>query len=430
MSSGRRVAVAFSGGRDSTALLHATWRAAPPLGIEVLALHVQHGLHADADQWLAHCRRLCARWARSGSPLHFVAARLEGAPAAGQSVEAWARIARYQALGAMAREQRATLVLLAQHRRDQAETFLLQALRGGGVAGTAGMFACSERDGIAWARPWLQQPREAIEAYVRHHRLRFIDDGSNADLRFARNRLRAQVWPALSGAFEGAERALAEAAGRAAQARQLLDEVAAADLLQLERDHALDVEAWRQLSPLRRRNALLGWLRRAGIASAALVERLMLELPAARSARWPAGAGIELRLHRGALRIDANPRRPATNDAAVELNFDRPGAYPLPQWGGCLVVRRVRRNGIAATSLAALHAEPRSGGETFQLAPRSTPRSLKKQFQSLGVPAWQRDGPLLFAGERLVFAAGLGIDARVRAAAGDEQFSLRWVPDR
>ncbi|HEX7437194.1 MAG TPA: tRNA lysidine(34) synthetase TilS, partial [Caldimonas sp.] len=145
-------------------------RAAEPLGVAVIALHVHHGLSPNADAWLAHCRARCERWARSGHALRFVVERAVTAPAKGESVEAWARKTRYAALREMALAQGVPLVLLAQHRRDQAETFLLQALRGAGVAGLAGMPRLTERDGITWVRPWLAQPRAAIEAYVRRHR--------------------------------------------------------------------------------------------------------------------------------------------------------------------------------------------------------------------------------------------------------------------
>ncbi|HET6599350.1 MAG TPA: tRNA lysidine(34) synthetase TilS, partial [Burkholderiaceae bacterium] len=148
----RIVAVAYSGGRDSTALLHATLAAAAPLSVHVVALHVHHGLSPNADAWLAHCDAQCARWARRGHPLTFAAQRLATQPARGESVEAWARSARYAALAEMALAHGATLVLLAQHRRDQAETFLLQALRGAGVAGLAGMPRGVERAGIVWQR--------------------------------------------------------------------------------------------------------------------------------------------------------------------------------------------------------------------------------------------------------------------------------------
>jgi len=193
-------------------LLHATLAQAVPLGVAVLALHVHHGLSANADAWLDHAGSLCSRWARRGVPVELVTTRLADRPAQGQSIEAWARRSRYRALREMALARGVDLVLLAHHRRDQAETFLLQALRGGGVAALSAMPKIVRRDGVTWARPWIEQPRQAIEAYARRHRLRWIEDESNDDDRFARNRLRRHVWPALVASFADAEGSLADAA--------------------------------------------------------------------------------------------------------------------------------------------------------------------------------------------------------------------------
>src|SRR6218665_1767023 len=187
---GRCVAVACSGGRDSMALLHATVRMAAQEGVEVVALHVHHGLSAQADAWLDLVRAQCARWSADGWPVQFLSRHLSLVPVAGDSVEALAREARYQALAEMALEAGCGAVLLAPHRRDQAETFLLQALRGAGVAGLAAMGNSSQREGMTWLRPWLHQPRERIEAYVVQHDVPYVDDDSNTAGRFARNRMR------------------------------------------------------------------------------------------------------------------------------------------------------------------------------------------------------------------------------------------------
>ena len=170
------VAVAVSGGRDSMALLHCTANLACEAGIEVQALHVHHGLQPDADAWSRFVERTCKRWRAKGLPLHFAMQRLQGRPARAQSIEAWARAGRYQALAEMAQAAHCGLVLLAHHQGDQAETFLLQALRGAGPAGLAAMPARAERSGVVWARPWLAWPRESIDAYVRRHRIAYIDD--------------------------------------------------------------------------------------------------------------------------------------------------------------------------------------------------------------------------------------------------------------
>jgi len=425
-----RVAVAYSGGRDSTALLHATLKAAADEGVEVLALHVHHGLSAHADAWLGHCERQCARWAKRGLPVTFVSERLSGKPAKGDSVEAWARQSRYRALRQMAISHGASLVLLAHHRRDQAETFVLQALRSAGVAGLSGMPREIERDGLTWARPWLDVAREQIEAYVRRNRLTHVDDDSNEDTRFARNRLRHAVWPALQQAFAQAESALADAAGWAQQATLCLAELAAMDLANVAADDGLHVRAWLALSEARRGNALRAWLRAATgrPPSATLVTRLQEELEGTVATTWQLGDG-ELRRYRGVLRYRAKPA--VGGDVPLResgLSMCRVGRYRLPGWGGDLQLARVKEGGVPLAWLAHVELRPRAGGERFQAGIGRPPRSLKKQFQAAAIPAWEREGPLVYSGGQLVFVPGLGVDARVVALPGQPQVTPRWLP--
>jgi len=420
-----RVAVAASGGRDSTALLHCALGQAREVGIDVLALHVHHGLMPEADEWLLQVQRQALRWGAT-----FASRRLAGKPARGQSVEAWARIERYRALAEMAVEAQCDLVLLAHHRRDQAETWLLQALRGAGSAGLSAMPALAQRQGITWARPWLDQPLRAIEAYVRRHRLQHAEDSSNADPRFARSRLRQAVWPALSAAFEDVEVTLAAAATRAQEALTLAHEAAAADLPAVSQGAALRVEAWQQLPPARRKNALRAWLQtQTGTAPAqTLLSRLMLELPVSRRATWPV-SGAVLQLHRAMLTVeDLTPVFVATKPQRLDLS--QPGQFTMADWGGHWDVQPVAQGGVAPDRLRHAVVHARSGGERFKLMPRGTERSLKKQFQARNVPAWQRQGPLLSAPDgALLFVPGLGMNASCWAPDGAPQLALRWVPE-
>ncbi|WP_413816613.1 tRNA lysidine(34) synthetase TilS [Piscinibacter gummiphilus] len=421
-----RIAVAYSAGRDSTALLHATATAAVGQGVEVLALHIHHGLSPHADDWLAHAQRQCARWRRQGLPVRLCTQRLTHKPATGESVEAWARRERYRALREMALQEGATLVLLAHHQRDQAETLLLQALRGAGVAGLAGMPETIEREGVTWTRPWLQQSRSAIEAYVRHHRLRFVDDDSNDQPRFARNRLRLDVWPALVKAFPQAEASLADAATWAAQATDALAELAAMDLADIADARGLKVNTWRTLSAPRQVNALRTWFQReaGALPSSTLLQRLQSELPGAGDAQWQSPQGT---LHRRRGRLAFVPAAgPVMSAPESLLHISGPGRYPLPGWGGELVATRVRQDGVHPAWLARIDLRRREGGEQFMAGVGRPARSLKKQYQAADVPAWERDGPLLYSGGQLVFVPGLGIDARVLALPGQPQLRLRW----
>ena len=422
----RRVAVAASGGRDSTALLHCTARAAQALGIEVLALHVHHGLEPAADDWLAHVRRQSRRWGCG-----FESRRLADSPPAGASVKAWARRERYRALAAMAKAADCDLVLLAHHRRDQAETWLLQALRGGGAAGLSAMPRVAQRDGRTWARPWLDLPREAVEAYVRRHRLSHIDDASNDDPRYARNRLRRAVWPALLSAFPDAEASFVSAALQAQESAVLATEVLGQDLPALLRGGALAIGPWLALPPARRLNALRGWLASVlGRGSpSTLVDRLMVEVPGATSARWEAPGG-ELRLYRGMLSLGMAPPAAPSRPEPLCIDLSQPGQVRLPQWQGCFTIEVADCGGLAPALLEQVQAHARIGGERFRLAPSASARSLRKQYQARGIPAWQREGPLLRTPQgRLIYAPGLGAEGSAQAPPGAPQLRLTWLAD-
>ena len=399
----------------------------------MLALHVHHGLSAHADAWLAHGQALCRRWARRGRPVEFVARVLSARPVRGESVESWARQARYRALREMANERGVDLVLLAHHRRDQAETFVLQALRGGGVAGLSAMPRQVRREGVTWARPWLDVPREAIDAYVRRHRLAHVEDDSNDDTRFARNRLRSRVWPTLVDAFADAESSLAGAAQWAQEATAGLAELAAMDLDAVASHGSIDVTAWHTLSAARRSNVLRAWLReRTGRApSATWVERLMRELPSRGAMRWPLPGG-ELRSYRGHLRYETGEHSIARSrhPAAAPLDLSTPGVHDCPQWHGKWLVERVGTGGVALAVAARLVLRAREPGDRFQAGAGRPARSLKLQYQSAGVPAWQRNGPIASHVGIPIYVPGLGVDARALAGPGEAQVRLAWVPEQ
>jgi tRNA(Ile)-lysidine synthase len=321
------------------------------------SLHVHHGLLKQADQWEDFVRRRCGQWAARGLPVALRSVRLKESPPHGASIEAWAKARRYAALAAMARDEGVDCVLLAQHRDDQAETVLLQGLRGGGPAGLAGMPACVEREGLWWLRPWLSHPRARIEAYARRHRLSWVEDPSNADMRLARARLRRTVLPALRAAFDGNDAAWCAVAARAREASLVLEEVARMDLATCSAQGAgLSVPRLLELSPARQANLLRCWLQGKcdrGVPQS-LVDRLLHEVPAswldAGVARWPL-AEAWIQLYRGTLCVQP-PARPGQ---ALMLDLSRPGAHPLPGWSGRLEVRAIctdeHRPGLAASRL-------------------------------------------------------------------------------
>lgn len=244
------IAVAFSGGLDSTALLAVALQVWPGA---VHALHVNHGLQAAADGFERHCRRTCTDW---DVPLTVMAVSV--VRHRGDSVEEQARTARYAALADAARSVEATGVLLAQHADDQAETLLLALTRGAGVAGLAGMGDSSLRGGVAFARPWLQLRQHALREAAVAHGWSFVDDPTNGDVRYTRNRIRHGLLPELSKSFPAAVDVMSRTARHCAEATVLLDEMAREDAMRIGSPPR--IQALQALSSARQANVLRFWL--------------------------------------------------------------------------------------------------------------------------------------------------------------------------
>ena len=267
-----KVAVAYSGGADSTALLLAAHRRWPG---RVVALHVHHGLQVAADDFETHARRFCER---HGIALQVQ--RVQAAHSAGQSPEDAARLARYAALTEMAQTEAAGWVLLGQHADDQAETLLLALSRGAGLPGLASMPESIERDGVSFGRPLLDVPASALRTWLLSEGHAFVDDPSNTDTRFTRNRIRAVLMPAWETCFPGFRPMLARSARHAAQAQRLLDELAALDLAHTGTPP--HIARLQSLGRDRQANALRQWLRASvGVAaSTAQMDELLDQIEA------------------------------------------------------------------------------------------------------------------------------------------------------
>ncbi|WP_176038992.1 tRNA lysidine(34) synthetase TilS [Burkholderia multivorans] len=437
---GARIAIAYSGGLDSSVLLDAAVRVAG--ASRCVALHVHHGLSANADAWAAHAREQAARLGVAFEAMHVDVPRDSGV-----GIEASARERRYAALDAMCERHGAAALWLAQHADDQAETVLLQLLRGAGIAGLAAMAPRYRPDGasVERVRPLLRLLRAQLERYAAEHALSWIDDESNADTRYARNALRIDVLPALAVHFPGFRDALGRAAQHAAAAQRLLDDLAELDFVAAARDdgRALSRDALIAFDDVRGANLLRYWMRRLGLpgASAARLADMMRQLRDAHDAHALRvdHAGQCLRLYRDTVYWEAGdsaaPRDDGTGTphADASLAWDGQEIWHLPGWRGTFVFARADAGSDDALPETLLRSAPliaraRAGGR-MRMWPDGPSRTLKNLFQERGVPAWQRDVPLLFAGDRLIYVPRLGVNRDGVPQGGHAWRRIEWRPD-
>ncbi len=411
-----RYLVAFSGGIDSVVLLHALREVAG--ATPIIALHVDHGLHQASRSW----DRRCAAFAQSLG-VAYRSRRIAVDDRLGGGLEAAARSARYAYFEAQTAP--GDWLLSAHHEDDQAETLLLNLLRGSGVLGLAGIAVTRSCGAGTLVRPLLDVSRAAIEAYARRRGLDWVEDPSNRDTRFDRNFLRTEVLPRLQTRWPAAARTLRRSAELASEASELLDELAAHDLARTGRPHRLATADLAALIPARQRNLLRFAARSLGLPAppAAQLKEILTTLLAAREdarplVTWP---GAEVRRYREHIYLlpAAQPAEPIgaalTPATIVALG---PGA-------GRLRLEATADVGIdPAVAEGGLTVAFREGGERLRLQRGGPSKRLKTLLQDAGVVPWMRSRiPLLMADDCLVAVGDLWIDAAYRAAPG---YLVRW----
>jgi tRNA(Ile)-lysidine synthase len=458
---GSAIAVAFSGGLDSSALLHLAHGYAREHGLALFAFHVHHGISPNADAWADRCLAACAALGIAFDERRVTLAKTKS------GVEAAARKLRYAALGEMCRVHGVRLVLTAHHLDDQAETVLLQLLRGSGSAGLSGMDASNSaaellgNAELVMARPLLPVTRGALEDYVGANAIDYSDDESNLDPRYARNALRLQVMPALAQAFPGFQERFARSAAHAQSAQRMLTELAAQDLAGClagcldgdgdgNPDHqTVDVAKLRTMSIDRVQNLLRYWFGTRGLrmpSTAWLAEMVTQLIEARHDAQvLVTHPDCHIRRHRDRLYLTpklgdlAGLRDPDDKGIFVKyaqkFRWQGEAGIAFPDYGGTLYFDEVAAGqGFDAAWLRqqALQIDFRKGGERLKPAANRPTRSLKYHYQACNVPAWERTRlPIvsLSAGAALLFAAGIGMDCHHLAAGPGPLVKLRWQSD-
>ena len=404
------VAVALSGGRDSVVLLHAL-RA---LGVTPLrALTVNHQLQESSGSWATFCADLCARFD--------VAHQIDEVTVTnkGDGIEGAARRARYASLTQMAKQSDCKIIGFGHHQDDQVETVLHQLLRGTGLAGAAGMASLRFEQGLWIWRPLLSVTRAQIDAYASAYHLQWVDDPSNADTHFARNAIRKDVLPVIDQYFAAGRQNIVRFAQLLAQSDAQIQAIAFEDLAACTQEDPsqadpsdfgfLDVVRVRALSSTRQAWVLRAWLKQAGLKmpSQARLQSMQRQLVQSQTATQ---AGIAhddavLRRYRNVLSIHAQ-----TNSVApLAVLYENPPDEAVGLPAHCLANAQVE-------------SAPRTLSQNFRLGLNRPNRSLKLQFQAVGIAPWQRQQSVaLYRGDDLLWVAGLGMNHQWVVATGDRK---------
>ena len=419
-----RVALAFSGGVDSTVLAHFLVKQRRKLG-GLRILHVDHGLQPASAEWSRHCARMARSWR-----VPFVSLRARIERPKGESPEAAARDARYQLLASAM--QPGEVLVTAQHRDDQVETLLLQLFRGAGVSGLAGMPGIAAFGANSIARPLLSVARADIEAAARTARLRWIEDPSNADTRYSRNYVRQRLMPTIREHWPGVDKALARSATHMAEAARLLDERAAQDLAGLADGAGLSVSALRALPVARRRNALRGFIARAGIEmpEGSRLKEMSGPLLDARADAHPEVRWANARLVRSGVRLQLQKSREVLREFIAKSWRWRADRRLILGDAGSLELLDDAAGPIDLARLPpVLELRARSGGERLRLSEKARTQTLKALLQNAKIPVSERALlPLLFAGDRLIAVAHRWIDASIAATVKSRHRArIKWT---
>jgi len=399
-SGSSRYLVAYSGGMDSHVLL----KLCVDLGLAVRAVYIHHGLQTEADRWQQHCRLQCEQLR-----VEFEAISVDAAPGEGQSPEEAARTARYDALEAVLNPQEC--LLTAHHKDDQAETLLLQLLRGAGAAGLASMPRTQSFGGGYLCRPLLELTRDEIRNYAQAQQLNWIEDPSNQDMSFDRNFLRQQVFPVLRQRWPQASQSIKQSADIQQENLELIETMAAIDLANItsSSQNALSIGKLLRLTAVRQFNVLRFWIRHSGMGKPTrnIVQQIRSTVLTAAEDAEPlvAWASTEVRRFKDEIYIMPSLK---PHDETCEYVWNPEENIRIDFLDMTLSVDRHASSGLADELLdKKLAIRFRQGGEKIRPFGKRHTANLKKLMQQYEVPPWQRSRiPLLYVDDALACVCG------------------------
>ena len=410
----KSMTVALSGGVDSVVLLHLLHQLQKTHHFTLKASHVHHGLSKNADKWVKFCEKLCTKLS---VPLDVHYIKLPQKKSLG--IEGEARRLRYEKL----LKSQSDLVVLAHHEDDQAETFLLQLIRGAGVKGLSSMAHFDDSRGL-W-RPLLNVTRIDIESYAKKHQLKWIEDESNLNIDFDRNFIRYKVLPILNNRFNYIVKVISRSSSHLAEAQNLLDDLAKIDLksyLKLDNyKHKIHVKALDKLSNARAKNVLRYWLEinKQLMPSKDLLDELLRQVLTAKkdaTIKIQLSKDYEIRRYKDEIYIAKKNLKGQKN---YEIIWKGESEILLPN-GQKLTFKKVKGRGINLKFLdhQKLKIRNRQGGEFFKPDSKRPTKKIKQLLQESDLPPWERENlPLIFVGDDLAFVPNFGVDVKFQTKA-------------
>lgn len=405
----KSMTVALSGGIDSVVLLHLLYQLQKKYHFTLKASHVHHGLSKNADKWVKFCETLCAKLS---IPLDVNFVKLPQKKSLG--IEGEARQLRYEKL----LQAKTDLVVLAHHEDDQAETFLLQIIRGAGVKGLSSM-AHFDEDRHLW-RPLLNTSKMDIETYAKQHKLKWIEDESNQNIAFDRNFIRSKILPILKNRFSHIIKVISRSSSHIAEAQHLLDDLAKIDLKNhlksIKYKHKLQVKTLIQLSPYRAKNVLRYWLELNDqmMPTKDLLDELLRQVLTAKKdadLKIHLSKAFEIRRYQNEIFIVPKNQQ---NQKNYEMIWTGESEMILPN-GKKLTFKKVKGRGINVKFLSdqTLKIRNRQGGEFFKPNSKRPTKKIKQMLQESDLPPWERENlPLIFVGDDLAFIPNFGVDVK------------------
>jgi tRNA(Ile)-lysidine synthase len=418
--------LALSGGLDSVVLLHLLAEARLAIPFQLHAMHVHHGLSANADSWAEFCS---AQGRQLNVPLQIVHVNVAKNPDfknSEQGIEAEARQLRYNTLFTYALDGiTPDFVVTAHHQDDQAETLLLQLFRGAGVKGLASMAALDKSRRLL--RPLLNVSRQALHEYALQHALAWCEDESNDNTQYDRNFVRHEVLPVLQSRFKSVKAVLARTAGHMAEANELLQVLASQDAEHLLQNNSLCLQGLGQLSIARAKNVLRWWFSQSSLAMPATehLNEIVDQLLNAKK-----DSDLNIKLQQLCLRKYQQRAYLCEDKSAVpfDLVWDGEPELILPS-GGKLLFKQVTGSGLAINlGMTKLRITNRDGGERFKPDAQRPTRTLKYLLQEINMPPWQRLYlPLIYWEDKLAFVPGVGIAYGLEAKVDEPGLEIVWL---